>query len=122
MKTNAFLSIAREAYGIADSKKAVSPLLLNVRKLTTLADYFLIVTGESIPQINAITEAIYKGLRDSRGIMPAHRDGRDSANWSVIDYGGLVVHVMHPAARKIYALEKIWDGALKVKPLKKKRR
>ena len=118
---NKYLKLAREAYQIADSKKALKPALLNVARLTAVADYFLIVTGESSPQIKAIAESIYKTFRDSYGILPAHRDGIGSMNWSVIDYGGLVVHIMNPESRNIYALEKIWHAAKKVSPVRTRR-
>ena len=121
MKKNKYLELARKACEIADSKKAVDPVILNVRRLTTLADYFLIVTAESTPQMNAITEAIYRQFRDTLSILPSHRDGRGSNRWSVIDYGGLVVHIMNAGMRKLYNLERIWDGAIKVKPTKANR-
>jgi len=120
MKTNKFLGLAKKAYEIADSKKSVDAVILNVRRLTSLADYFLIASAESSPQMNAITEAIFKDFRDDYGMMPIHRDGRGSSQWSVLDYGGLVVHIMNPATRKLYSLEKIWDGATKVKTKKSK--
>src|SRR3989339_1128632 len=112
---NKFLDLAKKAYEIADSKKAVKPLILNIRRLTPMADYFVIASGESAPQINAIADTIYKSFRDDYGILPTHRDGIGSDHWSVIDYGGLVIHIMNESSRKLFALEKIWDKALEVK-------
>jgi ribosome-associated protein len=112
---NKFLDLAKLAYEIADSKKALDPVILNIKKLSTLADYMVIATAESSPQINAIIDTIYKTFRDEEGIEPTHRDGWHSDHWCVIDYGGLIVHVMNPDTRKLYALEKIWDEATIVK-------
>ena len=61
---NKFLSLAKEAYAIADAKKALDPVLLNVARLTTLADYFVIAAAESAPQMKAITDTIFKTFRD----------------------------------------------------------
>jgi ribosome-associated protein len=117
MKTmnNKFLSLAKKAYAIADSKKAVNPVILNIKRLSTVADYLVIASGESSPQLNAIVDTIYKTFRDDNGMLPIHRDGWNSDSWCVIDYGGLIVHIMNASARKLYALEKIWDEATKVK-------
>jgi ribosome-associated protein len=112
---NKFLELAKIAYEIADSKKAIDPIVLNIKKLSAVADYLVIATAESSPQINAIIDTIYKTFRDKEGIDPTHRDGWHSDHWCVIDYGGLIVHVMTPATRKLYALEKIWDDAAIVK-------
>jgi ribosome-associated protein len=112
---NEFLYLAKLAYEIADSKKAIDPVILNIKKLSALADFMVIATAESSPQINAIIDTIYKTFRDQEGVEPTHRDGWHSDHWCVIDYGGLIVHVMTPATRKLYALEKIWDEAAIVK-------
>lgn len=121
MKMN-YLKLAKKAYEIADSKKAVNPLILNIRRLTPMADYFVIASGESSPQINAIIDTIYKTFRDDYGLLPIHRDGRGSDHWTAIDYGGLVVHIMNEASRKLYGLEKIWDKARIVKTTVKRKK
>jgi len=112
---NKFLFLAKKACAVAGSKKAVDPLILNIKRLSTVADYLVIASGESAPQLNAIVDAIHKTFRDEEGIHPIHRDGWHSDNWCVIDYGGLIVHIMNSSARKLYALEKIWDDAKIVK-------
>lgn len=114
MKTD-YLGLARKAAKIADDKKASDIVILNVRRLTAVADYFVIVTADSTPQINAILDEITKNFREHEDMLPIHREGIDSASWSVLDFGGLVVHIMSPAARNLYSLERLWSEARKVK-------
>jgi len=117
-----YLELSKKAHAIADSKKAKDPIILNVRRMTTVADYFVIATAESAPQINAIATGIYKEFRDTYGLLPGHREGIASSQWTVLDYGGLVVHVMSGPTRKLYNLEKIWAGARKLETAVKKPR
>jgi ribosome-associated protein len=109
-----FLSLAKQAAAIADDKKASDIVILNVRRFTALADYFIIATADSVTQMTAIANALQKTFKE-QGITPIHRDGIGSSKWSVIDFGGLVIHIMNPDARDLYDLERKWDGARKVK-------
>jgi ribosome-associated protein len=115
MKKIDFLKLARRAAQVADDKKGRDIVILNVRRLTTVANYFLIVTADSAPQMNAILDTIHDTLREEEGIKPVRREGKDSASWTVLDYGGLVIHAMSPASRTMYNLERIWADAKKVK-------
>ncbi|MFH1369063.1 MAG: ribosome silencing factor [Elusimicrobiota bacterium] len=115
MKKLSFLKIAKKAAKIADDKKGEDILLLNVRRLTSVADYFLIVTALSTPQLRAVSDAIRRTFCEEDGIETIHREGKDSRHWSVLDYGGLVVHVMSTQARYFYALDKIWNEAKRIK-------
>ena len=115
MAKNKFLDISKTAAQHSLDKKGKDVLLLNVRRLTTVTDYFLIVTADSPPQIKAIRETIQKAVSEKYDIKPVHKEGDHHSNWSVIDYGGLVVHIMLEDARDFYAIERIWDGARKIK-------
>lgn len=110
-----FLRLARLAAKIADDRKGQDIVILNVKRLTIVANYFLIVTVESRPQMKAILDAIDETVKQQEGISPIHREGTKHGTWSVLDYGGLVIHVMMPDARALYALEKVWAEARKVK-------
>lgn len=114
MKKVNFLALARKAAEIADDKKGEDVIIINVRKHTAVADYLVIASANSTPQISAITDTIVRSFREE-GMHPLHRDGIGSPAWAVVDYGGLVVHVLTPSMRKHYALEEMWMDAKKVK-------
>ncbi|MCL1971936.1 MAG: ribosome silencing factor [Endomicrobia bacterium] len=109
-----FLKMAEQAAKIADGKKAVRTVILDVRDLTAIANYFVITTAESTPQINAICGEIEKTFKE-KGMPVVRREGVSSASWRVLDYGGLVVHVMSPHVRDLYNLEKLWNDAKIIK-------
>jgi ribosome-associated protein len=106
-----FLKLATKATKIADDKKAVDTVLLDVCDLTTIANYFVITTAQSTPQINAISGDIEKTFKVEDAVIPVRREGISSSTWRIIDYGGLVVHVMSPQARKTYNPESLWREA-----------
>ncbi|AKL98378.1 ribosome silencing factor [Endomicrobium proavitum] len=105
-----FRGLAVKAAQIADDKKAVNTVILDVRSLTAISDYFVVTTAESSPQINAIAAEIEKTFKEE-GVAVVRREGISSQSWRVIDYGGLVVHIMSPGVRETYELEKLWKNA-----------
>ena len=105
---------ARELAEIAvkalDSKKGKEIKLIRIDKITTLAEYFVICTGTSNTQINALCDAVEKELTE-KGEEPLHREGYRGGTWVLLDYGCVVVHVFNDEARKFYSLEHLWaDG------------
>jgi len=91
-------------------KKAKGILILDVRKLTSIVDYFVICSGRSKIHVEAIAEWIVSKLK-GRKIPPLHIEGEKQAQWVLIDYVGVIVHVFYEPTRKFYALEKLWaDG------------
>ena len=105
---------ARELAEIAvkalDSKKGKDIKLIRIDKITTLAEYFVICTGTSNTQINALCDAVEKELTE-KGEEPLHREGYRGGTWVLLDYGCVVVHVFNDEARKFYSLEHQWaDG------------
>jgi ribosome-associated protein len=106
-----FLKLALKAAKIADDKKSIDTVLLDVHDLTTIANYFVVTTAESTPQINAISGDIERIFKAEDAIIPVRREGISSSTWRVIDYGGLVVHVMSPQVRETYNLESLWREA-----------
>lgn len=108
MKNTDFLELAKHAFKIAEDKKGENIVLLDVKGLTEIANYFVIVTANSFPQINGIASEIEKTFKYDFNTPVIRRDGIDSANWRVLDFGGLLVHIMHPSVREQYGLEKIW--------------
>jgi ribosome-associated protein len=94
-------------------KNALEVIALDVRKLTTMCDYFLLATGAVDVHLKAIVDNI-EGELKRKGVRPFHIEGYDHLNWVLLDYVDVVVHIMLPDVRKFYALEKLW-GEAKVK-------
>ena len=102
--------LAEIAVKALDSKKGKEIRLIRIDKITTLAEYFVICTGTSNTQINALCDAVEKELTD-KGEEPLHREGYRGGTWVLLDYGCVVVHVFNDEARKFYSLEHLWaDG------------
>ena len=94
-----------------DGKKGEEIKVMEVTELTTLADYFVICTGGSNTQINALCDAVEENLEAEAGEKPLHREGHQGGIWVLLDYGCLVVHVFNSEARDYYSLERLWsDG------------
>ncbi len=94
-----------------DGKKGEEIRIMEVTELTVLADYFVICTGSSNTQINALCDAVEEKLALEAGEKPLHREGHRGGIWVLLDYGCLVVHVFNSEAREFYGLERLWsDG------------
>lgn len=93
-----------------DAKKGKDIKVLEIDAITTLADYFVICTGTSNTQINALCDEVEKALSKA-GEEPLHREGHRGGTWELLDYGCLAVHVFNAEARAFYQLEHLWaDG------------
>ena len=91
-------------------KKGREIQVLEIADLTTLADYFVIATGTSNTQINALCDEVEKEL-DQLGEQPIHREGYRGGTWVLLDYGCVAIHVFNEEARAFYGLERLWsDG------------
>ena len=106
---------AKEVAAIAakalDSKKGRDIKVLEIDKITTLADYFVIATGSSNTQINALCGSVEKLLEEQAGEKPLRREGYRDGTWVLLDYGCICVHVFSAEARAFYDLERLWaDG------------
>jgi ribosome-associated protein len=93
-------------------KKALDPVILDVRGQTQLADYFLLFTGRSDTQVRAIAEAIEERCRQI-GRRPLCIEGTRHGQWILLDYGDFVVHVFYAPVRELYDLERLWSGAIR---------
>ena len=93
-----------------DSKKGADIKVMEVTELTSLADYFVICTGSSNTQINALCDAVEEAVNRS-GEPTLHREGHRGGTWVLLDFGSVVVHVFNREARAFYDLERLWqDG------------
>ena len=104
------LELARRIVELAEDKKAADILLLELYPLTTLADYFVICSGGSERQLDAIADGIISALRDEK-TKPIGREGRAASHWVLIDFGAVIVHIFTPPERDYYGLEKHWSEA-----------
>jgi ribosome-associated protein len=95
-------------------RKAYDLELLEVTKLTSVADYFLICTGRSDTQVRAIAEHIEQSLA-AEGVRPLALEGRQRGQWVLMDYGDVVVHVFYQPIRGFYDLEGLWIKAPRVR-------
>ena len=105
--------LAEIAVKALDSKKGKEIRLIRIDKITTLAEYFVICTGTSNTQINALCDAVEKELTE-KGEEPLHREGYRGGTWVLLDYGCVVVHVFNDEARKFYSLEHLWADSEEV--------
>ena len=102
--------LARAAVDAASDKKAADVLLLDIREVTTFADYFVICSGNNRRQIQAIAEAIDEQL-SSQGAVLLHREGDADTGWILLDFADVVIHILGPKEREYYDLERLWSGA-----------
>ncbi len=94
----------------ADNRKARDIIAMHVTERTTLADYFVVMTGTSGIHIRSLGEEIEKKLKDEYGLYPHHTEGVTSS-WVLIDYSTVVVNIFLQDARELYALERLWGDA-----------
>jgi ribosome-associated protein len=106
----AALAQARRVVELAEDKKASDIVLLDVRQLTSVADFFVICSGGSERQLAAIADGIAEGMK-ADGVLPLGREGGAGAHWVLIDFGAVVVHVFAPPEREFYQLERLWADA-----------
>jgi ribosome-associated protein len=107
------LAAARLSAEAADSKKAFDILILDLRTLTSIADYFVLCSGNSTTQVGAISDGVEESLAKA-GIHASHVEGGPRAQWLLIDYGDVVVHIFEEQTRAYYSLEKLWGDAPRI--------
>lgn len=103
----------------AEEKKAAEIVSLKVGELTTIADYFVLCTAQSEPQMKALANWIQKSVFEKFRLKPVTVDGESVSKWILIDFGAVIIHVMTPEMRDRYQLEKLWGDAPKLKDLQK---
>jgi len=102
--------VARIAAQAADDKHGRDIVALCVRDLTSIADYFVLVSVTSTTQAEAVCDAVDAAL-SSRGLEPLHVEGRTELNWVLMDYADVIVHVFREDIRSFYGLERLWGDA-----------
>src|SRR6266436_6439544 len=105
---------------LADNKKAEDIVILDVREVSSVTDYFVITSGTSEPHLRAIVEEITSSLKEDHDLRPNAIDGAFQTAWIVIDYFDVIVHVMRAEVRERYDLETLWGDAPRVRSSKRK--
>ena len=102
--------LARKIVDLIIEKKGSDVTLLDIRPISMIADYFVICSGTSERQVQAIVEEVVDKIK-AVDIRPLHVEGAPSSGWVLMDYGSVIVHIFAPAAREYYQLEKLWSKA-----------
>ena len=107
---------------LAENRKAENVVVLDVREVSSITDYFIIATGTSEPHLRAIVDEITEKLREDHDLKPKAHDGSLQTSWIVLDYFDVIVHVMRADVREHYKLEDLWGDAPQVKAKKPRAR
>ena len=118
MNSKKLAQLCRE---FADNKKAENIAVLDVRKVSSVTDYFVVVSGTSEPHLRAIVAEITDQLREGHDLRPTRVDGHAGGAWVVLDFFDVIVHVMRADVRERYDLESLWGDAAQVKAAKPKK-
>ena len=95
---------------ILDDKKGIDIKVLDIRELTTMADYFVICSGTSSPHIKALSDELDEKLSEE-GIDFLGKEGFQTANWVLMDYDSVIVHIFNEETREFYSIENLWADA-----------
>jgi len=107
------IDYARKAVDVASEKQATDILLLDIRKVTTFADFFVILSAESRRQMDALSEDMEGEMKRS-GASLHHREGTPDSGWLLLDFGDVIVHLFAPEEREFYQLEELWSKGQQV--------
>jgi ribosome-associated protein len=97
------------------SKKGMDIVLLDVERLFVLSDVFVIATGTSRPHVQSLADQVEEKLREEKAIKPLRSEGRAEAEWVLLDFGDIIVHLFQASPRDFYGLERLWGDAERVK-------
>lgn len=107
---NESILLAQKIYRILDNKKLDDIQVLDVHEITTLADIFIIVTGSNTRQTKALVDELEDALSEEN-IEVIQKEGYQTANWILMDYGNVIVHVLYKEDAEFYGLDRLWqDG------------
>lgn len=108
------LEMALAAARVADENHGTDVVVLDMRELTQMFDYFVLVTGRSRRQIHSIGDEIDRKLQREHGERRLGIEGYDESHWVLLDYGAVVIHIFDAPTRDYYSLEDLWAGAKRV--------
>lgn len=99
---------------ILDDKLGKNITILNISNISSLADYFVIVSGDSTPQVKALMNYVKEGIKEKFSRSPVRYENDIKNRWNLLDYGDVVVHILHKEERETYAIEKFWNHAFSI--------
>ena len=105
------IDLAIAAARLADEKQAENILVIDLRGLSTIADFFVLCSANSPPHLNAIRREVGDRLKVERGVATYGSEGNSESLWAVLDFVDVVVHILHEEKRHFYALEALWSDA-----------
>ena len=100
--------------GTLDDKLGKEITILNISNVSSLADYFVIVTGDSTPHVKALMEHTKDRIKNLFQKLPLRMENDTKNRWNLLDYGDVVVHILHRDERETYAIEKFWNNAFSI--------
>lgn len=112
ISTDKILEIALKSVETAINKKATNPVVLGLTGISIIADYFIILTGQSLVQNRAIADAIQMALKEEN--LTLRREGYEDGTWILMDYGHIVIHIFQDSTRYYYDIEGLWGDAARV--------
>ena len=107
--------LARKIANLLSDKKALDIIILDVRGMTSYADYFVVASGESDRQVSAMAEHVLVKLKESEGLRPIGHEGMETGQWVLLDFGEVVAHLFFSEMRAHYDLEGLWADAAREK-------
>ena len=105
--------IAKLIKQLCEEKKGIDPVILDVRKISDITQYYVIVSGSSSPHVSALADNIARGTKKKKE-RPWHVEKDRDSRWIVIDHGDVITHVFHSETRQYYNLERLWGDAPQV--------
>ena len=99
---------------VLDEKKAKNITVLNISNVSVLTDYFVICSAEATPQVRALSSAVREKVKDLFNRYPGGEEFDAKNRWNLLDYGDVVVHILHKEERETYAIEKFWNNAFSI--------
>ena len=103
-----YVAVAKTAI---EDKKGVDVKILDISKISPIADYFILATGSNINQLHAMADEVSEKLAEA-GVHPKQTEGYNAGNWILMDYGDFMIHLFQPESRDYYNLDRIWKDAV----------
>ena len=105
--------VARLAVDVSVEKLATDIVMMDLRELSVFADYFVVMTADSVRQIEALEEDLTNAMKES-GVARHHREGTPASGWVLLDFSDVVIHIFGPEERQFFGLERLWSRAPQV--------